>query len=330
MNMESELMKVIKITEIEGFNIGNAQNLSAATGCTVTLCKDGASGGVDVRGGAPGTRETDLLNPMNMVDKIHGVLLTGGSAFGLDAAGGVMKYLEEKNCGFDAGVTKVPIVCGAALFDLTVGKHDIRPDAAMGYMACTDSEKNNCSEGNVGAGTGATVGKILGPQYAVKGGLGNFAIQAGNFKIGAVAAVNCLGDVIDSENGEKVGGVLNKDKNQFLSTEEIMISKYDNQKNLFNGNTTIAAVITNASLTKSQANKIASMAHNGMARAIRPAHTMFDGDTIFVMGNGNIDTDISTAGFLAAYVMEKAIIRAVKNTDGLYGYKCYKDIINKR
>lgn len=320
-------MKIININDIEGYNIGNAQNMEAATGCTVILCKKGACGGVDVRGGAPGTRETDLLNPINMVDKIHAVLLTGGSAFGLDAAGGVMKYLEENNCGFDVGVTKVPIVCGAALFDLVIGDCSVRPDKDMGYIACLDSENSICNEGNVGAGVGATVGKILGPEYAVKGGLGTYAVQVGNFKIGAVVAVNCLGDVINPENGETIAGVQNKDKSGFLNTEEIMLSMYDSQKNVFNGNTTIAAVLTNGILTKAQANKIASMAHNGMARTIFPAHTMYDGDTIFVMGNGNVNVDVNVAGFLAAHVIEKAIVNGIKNADSLCGYKCYKEIV---
>lgn len=320
-------MEEIKISKIEGFRIGHAQNKEAATGCSVIICERGAVTGVDVRGGAPGTRETDLLNPLNLVDRAHAVLLTGGSAFGLDAAGGIMKYLEERNIGFDVGVTKVPIVCAAALFDLTIGDFKVRPDAKMGYLSCLNSEKNLELQGNIGAGTGATIGKILGSNYAAKGGLSTYAIKAGDLMVGAVVAVNCLGNVVDIETGEMIGGVLNEVGNGFLSTEDIMISKYDNKKNLFNGNTTIGAVITNAALNKSQMNKVASMAHNGFARVIYPAHTMYDGDTIFAMSSGEVEVDVNVVGMLSAKAMERAIIKAVKSAESLCGYKCYKEIV---
>lgn len=319
-------MEKIKITEIEGIKIGNAQSLEGVTGCTVVLCEEGAVAGVDVRGGAPGTRETDLLNPVAMMDKIQSVILTGGSAFGLDAAGGVMEYLEERGIGFDVGVTKVPIVCGAALFDLSVGNYKIRPDKKMGYEACLNANKNECLQGNVGAGTGATIGKILGPEFAMKGGLGTYAVRIGELSVGAIVAVNCLGDVVDPESGEKIGGVLNDNKDDFRSTEDIMLSKYDNKKNLFNGNTTIGAVVTNASLTKAEANKVASMAHNGYGRTIYPAHTMFDGDTIFAMATGKTEADVNVVGFLASKVMERAIVSAIKSAESLCGYKSYRDL----
>ena len=322
-------MDVIRITDIEGIKIGHAENLYAATGCTVILCEEGAVAGVDVRGGAPGTRETDLLNPTNMIDKIHGLLLTGGSAFGLDAASGVMKYLEEKGVGFDVGVTKVPIVCGAALFDLVIGDHKVRPDKEMGYKACINSNKDEILEGNVGAGTGATIGKVLGPEYAMKGGLGTYTVKVGELMVGAIVAVNALGDVIDRESGEVIGGVLNEDKTSLRSTEDLMISMYDNRKNLFNGNTTIGAIVTNAKLTKAEANKVASMAHNGFARSIYPVHTMHDGDTIFTLATGKAEADINVVGFLAARVMEKAIVRAIKSSYGMYGFKCYRDLKTK-
>jgi L-aminopeptidase/D-esterase-like protein len=320
-------LKEIRITDIEGFKIGNAQNIDAATGCTVIICEKGASAGVDVRGGAPGTRETDLLNPVNMVDKIHAVVLSGGSAYGLDASSGVMQFLEERNVGFDVSVTKVPIVCSAVLFDLVIGDYKVRPDKEMGYAACVNAYENQeIIDGNFGAGTGATVGKILGPEFAMKGGLGSYCLQVGNLKVGAIVAVNCLGDVVDPSSGQIIAGALNKDKTGFAGTENIMISRYDDKTNVFKGNTTIAAIITNASLTKSQASKVSSMAHNAYGRTMRPAHTMYDGDTIFTMASGDVEADISTLGILATRVLEESILRAVKNAASLHGFKCYSDL----
>ena len=320
-------MQEILFNQIDGIKIGNAQNLNGPTGCTVVICEEGASAGVDVRGGSPGTRETDLLDPVNLVDKIHAVVLSGGSAFGLDAASGAMQYLEERNIGFDVSVTKVPIVCSAVLFDLVIGDYKIRPDKNMGYEACVNAELNQCSEGNVGAGTGATVGKILGPEYSMKGGLGCYALQIGDLQVGAVIAVNCLGDVIDPSTGKIIAGVLDKDKKKFLGTEKIMINNYSEKKNLFSGNTTIGVVVTNAKFSKSEMNKIASMAHNGYGRSMRPAHSIFDGDTIFTMATGKVEADINVVGLLAAKVVEQAVVRAVKNTEGIFGYKAYKDMI---
>jgi L-aminopeptidase/D-esterase-like protein len=319
-------MKEILLNEIDGINIGNAQSLKGQTGCTVIICKDGATAGVDVRGGSPGTRETDLLDPVNFVDRIHAVILSGGSAFGLDAAGGVMQYLEEKNVGFDVTVTKVPIVCSAVLFDLVVGDYRIRPDKSMGYEACKNSEINVCKNGNIGAGTGATIGKILGPEHSMKGGLGTYAVQVGDLKIGAVVAVNCLGDIIDPKNGKIIAGALKEDGRSFANTQQIMLNRYNEKRNLFSGNTTIGTVITNGKFNKSEMNKIASMAHNGYGRTMRPAHSVFDGDTIFTMATDEVDADISTVGFLAAEVMEKAIIRAVKSAESISGRKSYKEL----
>lgn len=321
-------MKEISFSDIEGIKIGNFQDLNGPTGCTVVICEEGASAGVDVRGGSPGTRETDLLDPVNLVDKIHAVTLAGGSAFGLDAASGVMEYLEKKSVGFDVTVTKVPIVCSAVLFDLAIGDYRIRPDKLMGYKACENAELNECKEGNVGAGTGATVGKILGSEYSMKGGLGCYAVQVGELQVGACIAVNCLGDVIDPLTGKIIAGVLKEDKKTFASTEKIMISRYSEKKNLFSGNTTIGVVATNGKFTKSEMNKIASMAHNGYARTMRPAHSMFDGDTIFTMATGKIEADISVVGLLAARVVEQAVVRAVKSAESILGYKAYKDLDN--
>jgi len=314
----------IDFMEIGGIAVGHAQDLKAATGCTVIICKNGASVGVDVRGGAPGTRETDLLDPVNLVEKCHAVLLTGGSAFGLDAAAGIMQFLEEKKIGFDVQVTHVPIVCGAALFDLMIGNHKIRPDKEMGYQACVNAVTNRCQQGNIGAGTGATVSKILGPERSTKSGLGHYALQIGELKIGALVAVNCLGDIIDPASGTKLTGPLNDDMQTLADTEEIMIKSCTDQKNLFSGNTTIGVIATNAALTKSQATKLASMAQNGYARTMRPAHTMYDGDTIFAMSTGSIEAELSVVGFLAARVMERAVINAVKQATSLCGIKSCK------
>lgn len=320
-------MKEINIADIDGIRVGHGQDLNGGTGCTVLICEEGATGGVDVRGGAPGTRETDLLNPVQMVQKIHSVVLSGGSAFGLDAAAGVMEYLEGINVGFDVGVTKVPIVCQAVIFDLICGDSKSRPNKEMALSACIDSEKYNENiNGNIGAGTGAVVGKIKGPHFGMKGGLGMYAIEIGELKVGAVVAVNCLGDVIDPKRGEIIAGALKEDMTYFENTERFMIESYDKCQSAFNGNTTIGVIVTNANLNKAEANKVASMAHNAYGRTMRPAHTMFDGDTIFTMASGKVQCDINVLGLLATKVMEEAIIRAVKETESMYGFKSFKEI----
>ncbi|WP_244834908.1 P1 family peptidase [Clostridium sp. BJN0001] len=320
-------MKEIKITDIEGIKLGHAQDEKGITGCTVILCENGATGGVEVRGGSPGTRETDLLNPVEMVQKIHAVVLSGGSAFGLDAASGVMNYLENKNVGFDVSVAKVPIVCEAVLFDLIIGSPKIRPDFKMGKKACINAETfKDTINGNIGAGYGATVGKYLGPSYSMKGGLGTYAVKCGNLEVGAVVSVNCLGDVVDPKNLEFIAGAFDRKKSEFLNTEKLIIENLENPKDPFKGNTTIGAIITNAYFTKAQANKVASMAHNGYGRTMRPAHTMFDGDTIFTMATNKVQADTTTVGMLAARVMEKAVINAVKSASSLDGYLAFKDL----
>ncbi|SDK86529.1 P1 family peptidase [Natronincola ferrireducens] len=320
-------MQKIEFTEIEGIKVGHQQDFEGATGCTVIICEEGATGGVDIRGGAPGTRETDLLNPVNLVDKIHGVMLAGGSAFGLDAASGAMEFLEKRGIGFDVQVTKVPIVCSAVLFDLPVGNHKIRPNREMGYQACLNATNQPVINGTIGAGTGATVGKLLGYERAMKGGLGSYALQIGELKVGALVAVNCLGDVINPSTGEIIAGLLDEDLKGFADTEDVMLQQYDNRKNLFSGNTTIGVIATNCTFTKAQANKVASMAHNGYARTMRPAHTMVDGDTIFAMGTGRVEADVNVVGFLAARVMGEAVLRAVKTATSLAGIKAYEDML---
>ena len=319
-------MREIGFTQIEGLKVGHARDLEAATGCTVVISEEGAVAGVDVRGGAPGTRETDLLSPVNMVRKIHAVVLTGGSAFGLDAACGVMQFLEERNIGFDVQVTKVPLVCGAVLFDLGIGDCRIRPDKAMGYRACVAASDAGFAQGNAGAGTGAAVGKIFGMGRAMKSGLGSFAVQAGDLKVGAIVAVNALGDVIDPGTGKRVAGLLNEDLSGLADTEECLIRSCFEKMDLFNRNTTIGVVATNAALTKPGAAKVASMAQNGLARTIRPAHSMFDGDTIFAMATGRVDADLTVIGLLAARVVERSVVNAVMNAGPLCGLKCHADL----
>lgn len=318
-------MKEIKITEIKGIKVGHAHDLKGATGCTVIICEKGAWAGVDVRGGAPASRETELLNPVNMVEQIHAVMLSGGSAYGLDSSSGAMAFLEENGVGFDVGVGIVPIVCGASLFDLVVGDPKSRPDKAMGYEACKNAGMDIIKEGNVGAGTGASVGKILGIDHMMKSGLGIYAVQVGDLQVAAIVAVNALGDVVDVDTGERIAGLLNENNTELSNTEETMYAQYDQDKNVFNGNTTIGCIVTNAKLTKAQANKLASIAHNGYARAIRPVHTMADGDTIFVMATGEVEVMPDAVGALATDVMARAINRAARMAEPAYGLKASKD-----
>jgi L-aminopeptidase/D-esterase-like protein len=311
------------ITDVPGVVVGHAQNDEALTGCTVILCEKGAVGGVDQRGGAPGTREVDALHPMHLVSKVHGVVLAGGSAFGLEAATGVMRYLEEKGVGFDTRIVKVPIVPAAILFDLGIGRSDIRPDASMGYLACQNASAEPPAEGNVGAGTGATVGKILGPTQCMKSGIGTFSLEIGaGVIVGAIAAVNAFGDVIDPTSGQIIAGARSKDvgplhigaSGYFADTLQVMKTLIGRTALGFGsrGNTVIGVVATNARLDKEETNKVAQMAHDGLARTIRPAHTMVDGDTIFAIATGDHNADVNIVGAYAAEVFAQAILRAVR------------------
>jgi L-aminopeptidase/D-esterase-like protein len=309
------------ITDVPGIQVGHAQNDEALTGCTVILCRKGAAAGVDVRGGAPGTRETDLLNPVNLVGKIHAVMLAGGSAFGLDAAAGAMRYLEENKIGFNTGVARVPIVPSAILYDLSVGRADIRPDAEMGYQACIIASSEAVAEGNVGAGTGASVGKILGQKQAMKSGIGSASISIGNGVIvGALAVINAFGDVVDPKTGEIIAGArstrvgplkLGK-PGTFADTMQIMKSLVG--RTVFNlaagRNTCMGVIAVNASLTKTEMTKVAQIAQNGFARSIRPVHTMLDGDAVFAMATGGKKADVSIVGAFAAEVLAQAALRA--------------------
>lgn len=314
------------ITDVAGIKVGHAQDFEGGTGSTVVLCEEGAVGGVDVRGGAPGTRETDLLDPKNLVDKVHGIYLSGGSAFGLDGATGVMKYLEERGKGFDVGITKVPIVPAAVIFDLSVGDYRARPDAGMGYQACQNASAVSDMMGSIGAGTGATVGKLLGDRFSMKGGLGTASIRLGELVVGALVVTNCLGDVVDPQTGRILAGALNYEKNGFADTMNLIKSGLASNTPP-GSNTTIGVVATNAKLTKAKANKIASMAHNGYARTIRPVHTLHDGDTVFCLSIGNIEADTSIIGALAAEVMSEAVVRSVTKATCLYNKKTYAELL---
>lgn len=313
-------MKEIQITKVSGFRIGQAEDETGGSGCTVILCPQGACGGVDVRGGAPATRETDLLDPINMVEQIHAVMLSGGSAYGLDAAGGAMRYLEEKGIGHDMKVAVVPIVCGASLFDLSVGDASCRPDKEMGYRACLASEQNCFEAGNHGAGTGASIGKILGFEKAMKSGIGAYGVQLSDLQVAAVVAVNACGDIYDPHTHEIIGGPLVE--HQILHTSDVLKQGME----LPQGNTTIGCILTNAVLTKAQAKKIAGITHDGYARVITPVHTMSDGDTVFVMGSQQVEAMPDIVGAIAAEVMSEAILRAFKSAKSAYGLPCYQDI----
>lgn len=323
------MLKQIQITEIENIRIGHAQDMEHATGCTVIICENGAPAGVDVRGGGPASRETELLRPVADCTGIHALLLSGGSAFGLDAAGGVMEYLEERNIGFDVGVTKVPLVCESCLFDLNVANHRIRPDKKMGYEACIQSEQNQPAMGNVGAGTGASVGKLGGIQTAMKSGLGMYAVQLGDLKIGAIVAVNALGDVYDYKTGKRLAGMRTNDGKDWADSEQVLYKLYNQKKNLFHQNTTIGAIITNAKFDKTHMNKIAAMAQNGYARSIRPVHTTADGDSIYALSVGEIEADLNVTGTLAAQVMAEAIKNAVLEAKPAYGLPAAQNFLSQ-
>ncbi len=305
-----------------GIKIGHAENHQGITGCTVVLCPEGAVGGVDVRGAAPGTRETDLLNPLMTVGQVHGILLAGGSAFGLAAADGVMAYLEELGVGFDVGIARVPIVPAAVIFDLAIGDHQVRPDCQMGYQACLNAVENNLLEGCVGVGIGATVGKIKGMEWATKSGLGMAEIKVGELEIGAVVVVNAVGDVYEPQSGEILAGV--RSELGFGKTEEVLRTSYQEIRQFTN--TTIGVVYTNARLTKSEANKLAQVSHQGLVRTIRPIHTAFDGDTLFALGCGNLEIDQILLGMLAGDVVSQAVVRAVTTASDMGGLPAGKNV----
>lgn len=327
------------LTSVPGISVGNMDDSEAITGCTVILCEQGAIGGVDQRGGAPGTRETDLLRSMRLVQHVHAVVLAGGSAFGLDAAAGVMRYLVERDVGFDAQVAKVPIVPAAILFDLGIGRSDVYPDAEMGYQACLKASTEPVPQGNHGAGMGGTVGTMLGINGATKSGLGGESIDlGGGAVVAALVAVNALGDVVDPNTNSimagvrptKVGPIMVGGTGTFANSMSLMkgfagktILKLASQRN-----TIIGVVATNVGLTKEQTNFVAQMAHDGIARAVRPAHTMLDGDTIFALSTGKKKVDVNVVGVFAAEAVAKAIVHAVVCAESIGGVPARRDLVD--
>jgi L-aminopeptidase/D-esterase-like protein len=329
-NHDASRLHTDSILDVAGIRIGHAHNLKARTGCTVVLCEArGAVCGVDVRGAAPGTRETDLLDPGNLVERVHAILLSGGSAFGLDAATGVMQFLEERGIGFDTGVAHVPIVPAAVIYDLAIGDAHIRPNAQMGYQACVNASGETIEEGQVGAGAGAMIGKISGIANASNGGVASLSIKlATGATIGVLVVVNAFGDVVNPANGRILAGARRPGGRGFLNTQKTIEQgirqnsgtrtakdKTNLAEHPFSAaitNTTLAVIVTDAALSKAQARKVASMAHDGLARAIKPVHTMFDGDTIFALSTGEICTDVTTVGTVAADLVARAVVKVGK------------------
>lgn len=328
--MTNSIQSKGSITDVAGIKVGHFTDSRRPTGCTVILCEDGATGGVDVRGSAPGTRETDLLDPKNLVQQVHAIVLSGGSAFGLETATGVVRWLEERGIGYDVGVAKVPIVPAAILFDLTVGDAKIRPDAEAGYKACKAASANAPAEGNVGAGAGATVGKMFGGKRAMKGGIGTASIKLDGLTVGAIVAVNAVGDVIDPTTGKLIAGARTADGKKLAGTMAGILRGEALPPMLGGTNTTIGLVATDAKLDKAQAQKVAQMAHDGLARTINPAHTMFDGDTIFTVATGKTTStkpvNVTLIGALAAEAMAQAVVRAIRAAKGIQNLPSAADI----
>ena len=314
------------ITRVAGIEVGHFTDTRRPTGCTVVMAREGAVAGVDVRGAAPGTRETDLLHPSNLVDKVHAIMLAGGSAWGLEAATGAVRWLEERGVGLDVAVGRLPIVPAAVLFDLLVGDMRIRPDAAAGYAACAAASGADPAEGNVGAGTGAVVGKVFGIQHAMKGGVGTASVTVDGVTVGALIACNALGDVIDPETAQVMAGARTDDGRALRDTRRALLRGQPPQPLLAGTNTTIGVVATDAILTKVQAHRLAIAAHDGLARSINPVHTMSDGDTLFSLGTGRAGKSLGmmVLATMAAEATARATVRAVQaarsvtTADGLY------------
>jgi len=320
-------MREIPVTDVGPIFIGQTEDSKAATGCTVLIAPQGMHAGLDVRGGGPASRETFLLDPLTAAQSIHAIVLAGGSAFGLGAANGVMQYLEEHDIGFDTGAARVPLVVQSDIYDLSIGDASVRPDAAMGY-ACARlaMESPNYRDGCFGAGCGATVGKYAGIDYCMKSGIGGYAVQIDELKIGALVVLNALGDIYDWKNGRQIAGLLNERKDALRSTAELMRQSYEVRENKFTGNTTLCVVFTNAGFSKPQLCKIAGMAHNGLARSINPVHTSADGDSIYAVSIGELRADQDLIGTLSAEIISEAVIRAVESADGAFGHPCLRDL----
>lgn len=312
------------LTAISGLTVGHWTDLNRGTGCTVILCPEGAVAGGEVRGSAPGTRETQLLNPLNTVQKVHAILLAGGSAFGLAAADGVMRWLEERGFGFGVGPARVPLVPGVVIFDLGLGDSNARPIAESGYAACEAASDAPVSSGNVGAGAGATVGKVLGIEHATKGGLGSASLRLENGVIvAALAVVNAFGEVIDPTTRTILAGA--RGPTGFVDTVATLASRVEQSPTPFT-NTTLGVVATNAVLTKVGVTKMAQMAHDGLARVIRPVHTMYDGDTVFALSLGERKAEVSLLGALAAEALANAVIAAIHAAESLLGVPAARDL----
>ena len=320
-------MREISVTDVCPVCIGQTENTEAATGCTVFIAPEGMCAGLDVRGGGPASRESQLLHPLMAARQIHAIVLAGGSAYGLGAANGVMQYLEEHGIGYDTGYALVPLVVQSDLYDLSVGDASVRPDAAMGYEAARLAmEAPNYRDGNYGAGCGATVGKLAGMDFCMKSGIGSYAVRLGELKLGAIAVVNALGDIYNWRTGAQIAGMRNEDGTGLRSTSEYMRGRNAVIGNKFTGNTTICVISTNARFDKPQLCKIAGMAHNGYARSINPVHTSADGDSIYAISIGDLEADQDLVGTLAAEVVSEAITRAVTNAEGAYGYPAMRDL----
>ncbi|MDR3452857.1 MAG: P1 family peptidase [Rhodoferax sp.] len=307
------------LTQVAGIEVGHFTDPRRPTGCTVIVARGGAVGGVDVRGAAPGTRETDLLQPGNLVEQVHAIVLAGGSAWGLDAAGGAMRWLEEQRIGFDVGVGIVPIVPAAVLFDLAVGDARIRPDAEAGYRACAAASHKRPAEGNVGAGAGAAVGKLFGLHRAMKGGLGTASVTLAGVTVGALIACNALGDVINPDTGRVIAGARTANGRALLDSRRAILRGEPLKPLLAGTNTTIGVIATDAVISKTQAQKLAQLAHDGLARSINPVHTMFDGDTLFALGTGQSGKTLGmmVLGTMAAEATARAVVRAVQAARGI-------------
>ena len=300
--MKNSLLQEISIHAFTEFKLGSAEYPDSNTGCTVILSEPGYPTGIDIRGGAPASRESGLLNPLAANDGVHAIVLSGGSAFGLDTASGVMKFLAERNIGFPTAAGVVPIVCASCLFDLNGNPTQKYPDANLGYHAC--------EEGRHGAGTGATIGKIYGPKQSSPSALATYAVQLGDLKVGAIVAVNAVGNIYDPTSGNTLSGIRDLKNGGFIDAEEALYTAILG-RDLFHQNTTIGAIITNAKLDKTALTKVAGMAHDGYARVIKPVHTTFDGDSIYAMSSCSVNADINVVGTIAAYVMEQAILKTI-------------------
>jgi L-aminopeptidase/D-esterase-like protein len=307
------------ITDVAGIEVGHFTDTRRPTGCTVVIAREGAVAGVDVRGAAPGTRETDLLAPTNLVDQVHGILLAGGSAWGLDAATGVVRWLEEQGVGFPVGPVRLPIVPGAVLFDLLVGDATIRPDAAAGYSACELASANPPAEGNVGAGPGAALGKIFGIERGMKGGIGTASVTVDGITVGALIACNALGNVIDPDTALPIAGARTRNGKALLDSRRALLRGEPPKPHLAGTNTTIGVIATDAVITKAQACRLATMGHDGLARSINPVHTMSDGDTLFALGTGRAGKPLGmmVLGTMAAEAVALAVVRAVRAAQGI-------------